>query len=206
MIHLQKCFLQGAPQDRPWGARHMSKKEVACECYAHLATVSRFARHRDVATHSQRIAVCGFVWAAHLSQNFCGGKWFFLIAHAAAECIAASLSGPKDVSTAMITEPVQPLHCHHRHHQPQCTCSESQTDCNSAIFTSYWLGAEGHARPEQQSLKVAFLLWSYKHVYPGRILIRNDAVASHYLRTLLHSPPLNIQLPVEFSFKWVLEE
>ena len=24
--------------------------------------------------------------------------------------------------------------------------------CNSAIITSYWLGAEGHARPEQQSL------------------------------------------------------
>ena len=70
-------------------------------------------------------------------------------------------------------------------------------------LTSYWLGAEGHARPEQQTLveKVSLVLWSYKHVYPGKILIRNDAVASHYLCTLLHSPPLNIQLAVEFSFK-----
>ena len=58
-------------------------------------------------------------------------------------------------------------------------------------LTSYWLGAEGHARPEQQTLveKVSLVLWSYKHVYPGKILIRNDAVASHYLSTLLHFPP-----------------
>ena len=72
-------------------------------------------------------------------------------------------------------------------------------------LTSYWLGAEGHARPEQQTLveKVSLVLWSYKHVYPGKILIRNDAVyvASHYLCTLLHSPPLNIQLAAEFSCK-----
>jgi len=62
------------------------------------------------------------------------------------------------------------------------------TWCNSAIITSYWLGAEGHARPEQQSSTEKCPLCSEptKHVYPGRILIRNDAVASHYQRTLLH--------------------
>ena len=34
------------------------------------------------------------------------------------------------------------------------------TWCKRAIITSYWLGAEGHARPEQQSLteKVSFVL------------------------------------------------
>ena len=52
---------------------------------------------------------------------------------------------------------------------------------------TFGFGAEGHARPEQQTLveKVSLVLWSYKHVYPGKILIRNDAVASHYLCTLL---------------------
>ncbi len=41
-------------------------------------------------------------------------------AHAAVERIAASLSSHKDVS-AMFTDPVQPLHCHHRHHHGQLT-------------------------------------------------------------------------------------
>ena len=39
------------------------------------------------------------------------------IAHAAAECIAASLSSRKYVSTAMFTDPVQPRPYHHRHRQ-----------------------------------------------------------------------------------------
>ena len=53
------------------------------------------------------------------------------IALPAAECInvvaSLSLSSRKDVSTAMLGS-VQPLHCHHRHHQhvvqPQCTCAD----------------------------------------------------------------------------------
>ena len=53
----------------------------------------------------QSSAGCGFARAAHLSQNFCAGKGIFLMAHAAAECIAASLSSRKDVST----DPAQPL-------------------------------------------------------------------------------------------------
>ena len=35
---------------------------------------------------------------------------FFWIAHTATECVVASLSSCKDVSTAMLTDPVQPLH------------------------------------------------------------------------------------------------
>ena len=59
----------------------------------------------------------------------CGQVIFVWIAHAAAECIAASLSNGKNVSTAMFTDPVQPLYCHHRHHQPPlCTCFATQTD------------------------------------------------------------------------------
>jgi hypothetical protein len=51
----------------------------------------------------------------------------------------------------------------------------AETKCNSAINTivaCYWLGAEGHARPEQQSLtdKCPSCSDLTKHVYPGRIL------------------------------------
>jgi len=70
------------------------------------------------------VGFAGFCWMRFcvgsplVTQLLCGQVNLFWIAHAAAECIAASLSSRKDVSmyTAVFTAPVQPLYCHHRHH------------------------------------------------------------------------------------------
>ena len=75
-----------------------------------------------------------FCVGSPLSKIFlCGQVIFF--GHAAAECIAVRLFSGKDVSTAMFADPMQPLHCHHRHHHPPlCTCSETQTDQQFQLF------------------------------------------------------------------------
>ena len=95
----------------------------------------------------------GFCWmrvcvgSPLVTKFLCGQVVFCWIAHAAAECIAASLFSRKDVSTAMFTDPVQPLHCHHRHHsQSQCTVhvlnhklSNNFSYCVIIIIVVYWL-------------------------------------------------------------------